>query len=663
MNPIAPMTAGVSPRMLFAASIDEAFDLVARASGDDVDGAAASRLAHDASTLLQIARSTASWGARSDGTPGIARTVDAGLATAAQDAVDGAELLHRGSIELGRERLGLALDTLEPITEDIAEGSVRTPMDAAVPIDIALGSVLARIDASADDARRLLSAGVLERATSEVAAPAAGATTTPMTTAAGAPVAEAVDAAGGGIVESTRATDDIDGYVTELVARSTAADVPPLAIDHSVLERVLSGLANPAKSGVLIVGPPGVGKTTYVRASAGHIADERLRRQSQLPGAIVPSELVDSDILQIDLAGMIAGTRYRGDLADRLKLLERRAVDDGSVLFFDEAHAALGKQGDSGGPEMDLGNLIKTVTGDQGMKVVMTTTPKEMAKLTADGGALVQRFEVVHVGPPTPEAAKAAMSARIPQFEEQAGLWIDPPNHPSVAASLAARGEELSIVGAMPRAGLSIIGAATSRAAHRRDRAIAELATRDLDRAQVAQEFVARNREHITVMHQLASPDTATPEVRARATELARELERMHAQLGPDAPSVRVTARDLDEAVREAIGSSRFTATTLSPAQLDRAAVVIAREPGVRSAVEEFLNIRNKGAKFETQRQREQVKIAIRSYVADPDFLRSLPTTATEVRDSGDLVAQHVRSEIIAYLKEAKDLTHLHHPH
>ena len=153
-------------------------------------------------------------------------------------------------------------------------------------------------------------------------------------------------------------------------------------------------LARRNKNNVLIVGDPGVGKTAVVEGLARRIAKNKQD---------VPQYLKDHVVYSLDVSGMIAGSKFRGDFEERLKLILNALEKKGkAILFVDEAHMMVGA-GSTGQGGVDLAQMIKPVLTKGTIKVIASTTWEEYRKFFDKDRALMRRFQRVQIGEPTNE--------------------------------------------------------------------------------------------------------------------------------------------------------------------------------------------------------------------------------------------------------------------
>ena len=172
--------------------------------------------------------------------------------------------------------------------------------------------------------------------------------------------------------------------------------IDPVIGREDELEVLKQILARRNKSNVLIVGDPGVGKTAIVEGLARRIAKNK---------EDVPEYLKDHIVFSLDVSAMLAGSKFRGDFEERLKMVLNALEQKGkTILFIDEAHMMVGA-GSTGSGGMDLANMIKPVLTKSNCKVIASTTWEEYRKFFEKDRALMRRFQRLQVGEPTTETA------------------------------------------------------------------------------------------------------------------------------------------------------------------------------------------------------------------------------------------------------------------
>tara|TARA_X000000950_G_scaffold234995_1_gene285216 strand:+ start:931 stop:3264 length:2334 start_codon:yes stop_codon:yes gene_type:complete len=169
-------------------------------------------------------------------------------------------------------------------------------------------------------------------------------------------------------------------------------------------------LARRNKNNVLIVGDPGVGKTAVVEGLARRIAKNK---------DDIPEYLKDHIVWSLDVNSLIAGSKFRGDFEERLKLVVNALDQKGkSILFIDEAHMIVGAGATGQGNNMDMANMLKPALLKGTIKVVASTTWEEYRKYFEKDRALMRRFQRLQVGEPTKETAVKILKG-VKQYYEK----------------------------------------------------------------------------------------------------------------------------------------------------------------------------------------------------------------------------------------------------
>ncbi|BCN62501.1 ATP-dependent Clp protease ATP-binding subunit [Prescottella equi] len=204
------------------------------------------------------------------------------------------------------------------------------------------------------------------------------------------------------------ATPTLDRYGTDLTERARSGGVDPVIGRSDEIEQAIEILARRTKNNPVLVGEAGVGKTAVVEGLAQRIID-----------GDVPEVLADKKIVQLDLAGMLSGTRYRGDFEERLtKAVDEIVAQDGRlIVFIDELHTIVGA-GAGGEGAMDAGNILKPKLARGDLRIVGATTLDEYRKHIEKDPALERRFQPVTVNEPSQDDAKAILSGLRERYEE-----------------------------------------------------------------------------------------------------------------------------------------------------------------------------------------------------------------------------------------------------
>ena len=180
------------------------------------------------------------------------------------------------------------------------------------------------------------------------------------------------------------------------------------------LKDLVQTVARKKKSNAILVGPSGVGKTAIVQGLAKLVVE-----------GTVPEIIQDMTVWELDMAKLVAGTKYRGDFEERMKqLAEALEHLDNIILFVDEIHQIIGAGSTSGG-SMDAGNMLKPALSSGKLKVIGATTDEEYRKIFEKESALARRFTKISVGEPSVEEAKEVLQNTLVSYEAYHDVTID----------------------------------------------------------------------------------------------------------------------------------------------------------------------------------------------------------------------------------------------
>jgi ATP-dependent Clp protease ATP-binding subunit ClpC len=178
-------------------------------------------------------------------------------------------------------------------------------------------------------------------------------------------------------------------YGTDLTAQARAGELDPVIGRESQIARMVTILSRRTKNNPILIGEPGVGKTAIVEGLAQRIAAED-----------VPDHLLDKRIVQLDLAGMIAGTKYRGEFEERLKkIIDELTADEHTIAFIDELHLLVGAGAAEGA--LDAANMLKPGLARGKLRLIGATTLDEHRKHIEKDAALDRRFQSINVPEPS----------------------------------------------------------------------------------------------------------------------------------------------------------------------------------------------------------------------------------------------------------------------
>lgn len=198
----------------------------------------------------------------------------------------------------------------------------------------------------------------------------------------------------------------LDFFGTDLTAEAREKKLDPVVGREKQIRRVITILNRRTKNNPVLIGEPGVGKTAIVEGLAQRIVTED-----------VPDSLLDKRIIMLDLAGMIAGTKYRGEFEERLKKVMSELEDDKkTIVFIDELHLIVGAGSAEGA--MDAGNILKPALARGKIQLIGATTTDEYTKHIEKDAALERRFQPVQVPETTVPETLAILKGLLKHYEE-----------------------------------------------------------------------------------------------------------------------------------------------------------------------------------------------------------------------------------------------------
>ena len=195
-------------------------------------------------------------------------------------------------------------------------------------------------------------------------------------------------------------------YSRDLTKLARDKKQDPVVGRDKEIHRVIQILARRTKNNPVLTGEPGVGKTAIVEGLAQRIAEGK-----------VPAELIKKRILSLDLAAVVAGTKYRGEFEERMKkILNELQEDKDIILFIDELHAIIGAGGNEG--TMDASNIMKPALSRGEIQIIGATTTKEYTKHIERDLALERRFQVVKVEEPNVDETEKILQGIKEKYEK-----------------------------------------------------------------------------------------------------------------------------------------------------------------------------------------------------------------------------------------------------
>ena len=215
-------------------------------------------------------------------------------------------------------------------------------------------------------------------------------------------------------------SSDLDGkkggalaeFTRDLTEAARSGKLDPVIGREKEIARVIQILSRRTKNNPVLIGEPGVGKTAIAEGLAQRIV-----------AADVPEDLLDKRVLSLDLSGMVAGTKYRGEFEERIKNTINEVKKAGNViLFIDELHTIVGAGSAEGA--VDAANILKPALSRGEIRVIGATTLNEYRKYIEKDAALERRFQPITVGEPSPEATLEILKGLRDKYEAHHHLTI-----------------------------------------------------------------------------------------------------------------------------------------------------------------------------------------------------------------------------------------------
>ncbi len=222
------------------------------------------------------------------------------------------------------------------------------------------------------------------------------------------------------------AVSTLEQYSRDLTALAREGKLDPVIGREDEIRRVVQILSRRTKNNPCLIGEPGVGKTAVVEGLAMRIVT-----------GDVPFTVQEKRVMTLDLSGMVAGSKYRGQFEERIKKVIKEVIEDGNIiLFLDEMHTIIGAGGAEGA--IDASNILKPSLARGEIQLIGATTIAEYRKYVERDAALERRFQPVTVEEPTIEEAENILKGIAHKYEEHHRVTIMP-EAISAAVALSAR--------------------------------------------------------------------------------------------------------------------------------------------------------------------------------------------------------------------------------
>lgn len=221
-----------------------------------------------------------------------------------------------------------------------------------------------------------------------------------------------LQANGSGMQNGASGKGILDRYSRDLTALAKDGRLDPVIGRSDEIARVIQILSRRTKNNPCLIGEPGVGKTAIVEGLAQRIV-----------AGMVPATVKNKRLLTLDLSGMVAGSKYRGEFEERIKRVISEVIADGNIiLFVDEIHTLIGAGGAEGA--IDASNILKPSLARGEIQLIGATTVSEYHKYVEKDAALERRFQPVQVEEPTAEQALEILHGIVGTYEKHHGVKV-----------------------------------------------------------------------------------------------------------------------------------------------------------------------------------------------------------------------------------------------
>ena len=210
-------------------------------------------------------------------------------------------------------------------------------------------------------------------------------------------------------------TPILDHFGRDLTAMARAGKLDPIIGREAEIERLIQILCRRKKNNPALIGEPGVGKTAIIEGLAQKIVQKK-----------IPDLLANKRVVTLDVAAMVAGTKYRGQFEERMKglIMELQRVSNSVILFIDELHTIVGAGGSEG--SLDASNIFKPALARGELQCIGATTIDEYRKYIEKDAALERRFQTILVNPPNSEDSIQILEGLRPKYEQHHKVHYTP---------------------------------------------------------------------------------------------------------------------------------------------------------------------------------------------------------------------------------------------
>ena len=309
----------------------------------------------------------------------------------------------------------------------------------------------------------------------------------------------------------------LEKYGTDLTEAAREGRLDPVIGRDAEIRRVVQVLSRRTKNNPVLIGEPGVGKTAVVEGLAQRIV-----------AGDVPESLRGKRLIALDLSGMVAGAKYRGEFEERLKAVLKEIKDsDGEVItFIDELHTVVGAGGGSEGA-MDAGNMLKPMLARGELRMVGATTLDEYRERIEKDPALERRFQQVFVGEPSVADTVAILRGIAPKYEAHHQVTISD----GALVAAATLSDRYITARQLPDKAIDLIDEAASRLRMELDSSPVEIdeLRRRVDRMRMEEAYLAESIEEEGGADSASADRAAVERLERLRAELADASERLAA--------------------------------------------------------------------------------------------------------------------------------------